>query len=58
MSPIMSDDDRMWLVESHRSWGDPREWSTPYIAVCFGRYWRVTVAVGPWWIRFGYEQTF
>lgn len=48
-------DDRMWDVHHFVS---RRCWVTPHIGLVFGRYWRVTYGIGPFYGSFGYVELF
>lgn len=48
-------DDREWI--SIRGM-DRRFFTTPYIGASFGRYWRVSWGIGPFFGSFGYVEQF
>ncbi len=47
--------DRMWTTETC---GLLYLWHTPAISVRFGRYWRVSWGIGPFFGSFGYVELF
>ena len=47
--------DRMWLPLHGIYW---HSWTTPYAQVTFGRYWRVSYGIGPFYGSFGYVEMF
>ena len=49
------EDDRRWWVFPQVI---PDQWTTPHITVAFGRYWKVYIGLGPFYLTVGYVEMF